>query len=87
MSDMGDDFKALKEIKRAKKQSNLERSTTLLNAKGIEFESKNNGIHLIVRHGEQVFDFYPSTGLFINRVDKKQGRGVFQFIKLLGVNL
>lgn len=44
--------------------------------------SNNGGIHLVI--GD--FDFWPSTGLFKNRKTGKKGRGVFNLIKVLGVD-
>ncbi len=80
MSEIGELFSALREESRIKKLSNLEQSTNILKEKNINFVSKNNGIHLIVGN----FDFYPSTGKFINRTTKKDGRGIFNLIKKIG---
>tara|TARA_R110000868_G_scaffold104700_1_gene288608 strand:- start:2002 stop:2259 length:258 start_codon:yes stop_codon:yes gene_type:complete len=79
MSEIEELFSALREESRIKKLSNLEQSTNILKEKNINFVSKNNGIHLIVGN----FDFYPSTGKFINRITKKDGRGIFNLIKKL----
>jgi len=80
MSDMGDDFRAWKLHKRAKKEKNLEHSTRLLQESGIPFESKNWGVHLIVQGNSGLIDFWPSTGKFIARSGAK-GRGVRNLIK------
>ncbi len=74
---MGDTFGAMRQDSQRRRIKNLDSSTKLLIEKGIKFESKNNGIHLIVED----FDFYPSTGLFKNRKTGKKGRGVFSLIK------
>lgn len=66
--------------KKAKRAENLSKSTIYLTQHGIKFESLNNGIHLKVKD----FDFWPSTGKFINRKTKQNGRGVFNLVKLLG---
>lgn len=78
MGDMGDIYRMMKEDSKERKTNNFEKSTKLLQNKGIEFESKNGGYHLIV---EQEYDFYPSTGLFICRKTKKKGRGVRNLLK------
>ena len=52
----------------------------ILKDKGINFESKNGGAHLIVDGYECVIDFWPSTGKFIVRTGPK-GRGVFNMIE------
>lgn len=50
MSDMGDMFNDLNIEKKRKKRKNLEWSTNKLKELGVDFESKNNGIHLVVKH-------------------------------------
>lgn len=68
-----------KNERRAKRKKNRSFSTYLLDKHGIPFESRNNGAHLIV--GD--FDFYPGTGLYKNRFNAEQGRGVFNLIEIL----
>ncbi len=82
MSEMGDDFKAVKAFQRAKKQDNKVRSTKMLDGKNINYESKNNGNHLIITADGMVIDFWPTTGLWRAR-GGKQGRGVKNLIKLV----
>jgi hypothetical protein len=78
---MKEDFKLLQELNRGRRRSNTESSTLILKENEICFTSKNNGVHLIVED----FDFYPSTGLFINRTTKERGRGIFNLLKLLSI--
>ena len=74
MGDVGEDYKAWKKMKKKKKALNLEQSTAKLISMGIDFESKNNGLHLVVRSKNGVFDFYPSTGLYERRgVGQRRG--------------
>ena len=80
MGDMGEMFNDLKKHTKAKKRNNLEYSTKMLEDAGIPFIKKNGGVHLIV---DGAFDFWPSTGLFINRSTQKQGRGVKNLLKAL----
>jgi len=70
-----------KEESKKRKKSNLEKSTQILIDKGIDFKSKNNGVHLIV--GE--YNFWPSTGLFIHRRTDNPGRGIYNLLRELGV--
>ena len=81
MSDTGEMYSDLKKHNKAKKRVNLEASTKMLEDAGIPFIKKNGGVHLIV--GDGAFDFWPSTGLFINRANQKQGRGVKNLLKAL----
>lgn len=80
MSDLADDYRAMREHSREKKLSNKEFSTKLLDKRGVDYESKNNGIHLIVFNGDETIDFYPSTGKWIPRGGKAQ-RGVMNLLK------
>lgn len=73
--------------KRKKKESNLSWSTDKLAKDGIVFDSKNGGAHLIISHNEKIYDFWPSTGKFLDRSSGKYGRGIRNLYKKLGVNL
>jgi len=83
MSDIGEDFAAMKAHSKLKKERNLAYSTNLLVESGIEFESKNNGVHLIVTSDLGLIDFWPSTGKFKVRSQTKYGRGVKNLINLI----
>ncbi len=79
MSDLADDFRAIAAYSKQKRASNRERSTAELAQRGIAFESKNHGTHLIV--GEH--DFWPGTGLWSHRKSGSKGRGVFNLIRAM----
>ncbi len=66
-----------------RRAGNRESSAALLAERGVAFESKNSGVHLIVTHGEKVADFWPGTGKYIVR-GGRQGRGVFNMLKAVG---
>lgn len=80
MSEIGDIFKAHKEERREKRWRNVEASAQYLELHKVPFESHNGGLHLVVA---EKYDFWPSTGRFINRKTKKSGRGVFNLVKRL----
>ena len=69
----------------ARRADNRESSAEILADRGIQFERKNMGAHLIVTHGGKVVDFWPGTGKFIPRGFGRPGRGVFNLLKLIGV--
>ena len=71
------DWVAISNFFKEKRKSNTISSTEILKKFEIKFESKNDGAHIIVEN----FDFWPSTGLFINRKTKKRGRGIFNLLK------
>ncbi len=81
MGDMGDDFRAWDAEKKAKKQSNIEKSTDILTTRGWAFETKNGGVHLIVRNNGKIADFWPSTGKYNIRGEQEYKRGVFNLMK------
>jgi len=81
MNYMREDYDAMKAHSKEKKLSNLEKSTKLLLDRNIDFESKNNGIHLVVTDfNGSLIDFYPSTGKWIIR-NGKASRGVMNLIR------
>ena len=77
---MAEDFKAYAQESRERRQSNKERSTALLIDRGIKFESRNDGVHLMIETAQGRVNFYPSTGLYNGAL---QGRGVFNLLKEL----
>ncbi len=86
MGDMGEfwaDVKpALKERSRQKRADNREQSARMLSAAGIQFQSKNDGTHLIVAgYKGHVYDFWPGTGLWRMRGSPTDHRGVRSLIR------
>jgi len=84
MSEIGEVFKIIKEEGKKKKAKNLVSSTQILADKGIQFESKNRGVHLVVNHNGKIADFWPSTGKFNIRGEVGYHRGVKNLLKKLG---
>lgn len=80
-SELGEIFADWKDAKREKKQNNLKWSTAFLSENGIEFESKNYGIHLVIKT-KSIIDFWPSTGKWIIR-GGRSGRGINNLVKLI----
>lgn len=78
-SGLAQDFRSLHAAGKARRASNRERSVAILQEKGIEFERFSES-HLRIGR----FDFWPGTGLFINRDTKREGRGVFNLLQALG---
>lgn len=87
MGDMGDYWRdvrpTMQEESRQKRASNRESSAKMLAAAGIAFETKNEGAHLIVTANGRTVDFWPGTGLWIERGTSKQKRGVRRLISEL----
>lgn len=75
---------AMKEAGKQRRADNRENSADLLRQRGIAFEVKNDGAHLIVRHKGKVADLWPGTGKFRIRPGDKYQRGVFRLLEQLG---
>lgn len=65
-----------------KRASNREKSTKRLEECGVQFESKNNGAHLIVQGSGCLIDFWPGTGKYRIR-GGREGRGVFNLLQTI----
>lgn len=74
----------MKEQSRERRADNRENSADLLRQRGVAFEVKNDGAHLIVRHKGKVADLWPGTGKFRIRPGDKYQRGVFRLLEQLG---
>jgi hypothetical protein len=81
MSELGEDFKAYREMKRTKRADNHARAEKILKEKQIPH------IRLSASHYRVgAFDFWPATGLFIERRTGKRGRGIFNLLKRVSSN-
>lgn len=78
MGDMGEFWNDVRGYRQAKRAANTNSSTGIMERSGVPFVSKNNGAHLIVADR---WDYWPSTGLFIDRQTKKKGRGVNNLLR------
>ena len=85
MGDTGDDWNEHKQARKEKRANNRDYSAEYLKARGIEFQSKNVGAHLVVQGKLCKIDFWPGTGLFIPRIHGTSGRGVRNLVKLCEV--
>ncbi len=81
MNELTEIYAAMREQSREKKLSNCEFSTKLLDKLGVDYESKNNGIHLKVFNDNEVIDFYPSTGTWM--INGKKSRGVMGMLRYM----
>ena len=80
-------WREIRKERREKKRNNRKSSTDILLENGIKFESKNNGVHLVIdtsnrRTRGKIIDFWPSTGKWIVRNGKK-GRGIRRLLELM----
>jgi hypothetical protein len=88
VSEIADTFNALREIGKQRRADNRSSSADLLTERGIRFESKNGGAHLVVQHAGKVADLWPGTGKYRVRQPGGKGevyrRGVFNLLRDLG---
>lgn len=84
----GDVGPGMRADSKAKRASNREWSAAHLTEKGIKFDSRNDGAHLIVRHNGKRADFWPGTGKWIIQAipgkEPQHGRGVRGLVARLG---
>ena len=80
MSEQCEIYNLQKAYAQEKRAANTIYSTNLIKHLGLNYESKNFGAHIIIKNR---WDFWPSTGLFIDRKSKKKGRGVRNLIKIV----
>jgi hypothetical protein len=85
MSDIGNDFKAIRRERQDRRAANRENSALILQAHGIDFESKADGTHLIIKSKSDTIHFYPGTGLWMLQGDNQRNRGVHGLIKALRI--
>lgn len=71
MSEIGDLFAGLKDLKREAKRLNKEYADALLKEHNVVFTVHNNGEHLIVHGSKCLIDFWPGPGRWQARNGKK----------------
>lgn len=59
-----------------KRATNRQNSTALLDSRGVEYTSSNNGAHLQIAGPYGMIDFWPGTGKWVDRTKKFTSRGV-----------
>ena len=77
MSDIGEIFKEYAKERRERKERNLTCSIAILEKNEVPFVS-HSAHHLLVRGH---VDYWPSTGLWIDRRTKRRGRGVMNLLR------
>lgn len=82
VSEMWRDYR---EARQEKKRENLKFSTDLLDRHSIKYVSHNHGIHLVIEGRNGPIDFWPSTGLYIERKTKRKLRGIVRLLREIGV--
>lgn len=82
MSEIGDDFNAIKKERQAKRADNRDQSADYLAQRSIPFTANNMGAHLIVEGRTGYIDFWPGTGRWNTR-DGHKGFGVRNLVNYI----
>lgn len=59
-----------------RRANNRRESARILAEEGINYSLHNDGAHIVVDHNGRQIDFWPGTGLWIDRHWQKRRRGV-----------
>ena len=76
MGDVGDTFRALRDEGQRKRERNRDYAQAALEQRGINFEIKNFGAHIIVDGPHGKIDYWPGTGRWICRISKRRMFGI-----------
>lgn len=68
-------------VRNVTKKTNLILNTQRLDEEGIEYNKKNDGMHLVIPAAGQFVDYWPSTDVFIVRGTSIRGEGVEKVIQ------
>jgi hypothetical protein len=84
MGDMGDLWRDVKAFRKERKEANYKRINPeqQLRDAGYSFESKNYGLHLIIRVNGKTINFWPTTGKWRHPAGRG-GYGIANLLKYL----
>lgn len=83
MNETTEMWRDVRHEQQAQRSTNRERGAFQLTSRGFKFESKNDGAHLVVKHGGRTVDYWPGPGKWIVRGSRRRGHGVFDLMRLL----
>lgn len=73
-----------KQESQERRARNRDSSASVLRSNGVDFDERSGGVHLIVKvSGTAAIDFWPGSGLWIERATQRRGRGVFKLVRLV----
>lgn len=68
---------------KATKESQIADAGAALKEAGINWSSNNHGVHMIISHNNITVDFWPTTGLWLLRGQRKRNYGVRSLVRQL----
>ena len=72
---------AMRDLGKERRANNRTSTPEVLRQHGIAFDVRNDGAHLIVRHGGKIADLWPGTGKYRIRGASRYRRGVFNLLR------
>lgn len=84
-TELGEIYDGMRAAGQQRRASNRQTTPALLAARGVPFEAKNDGAHLVVRYAGKTADLWPGTGKYCIRGTDRYCRGVFNLLHDLGV--
>lgn len=75
---------SMKQQSQERRANNRNCGAEILRARGIQYDVRNDGAHLIVTHNGITADFWPGTGKYRIRPSGNYKRGVFKLVRDLG---
>jgi hypothetical protein len=83
MSEIGEMWAAVKAQQREDKAVRRAESVAALKRAGYSFSEHNTGLHLIIYRPYSTFDFWPSTGKWMQRGTKVKRHGLVHLLTAL----
>lgn len=78
--ELKNDFRFMQELHKEKTAHNRVNSAEILKRRGILFETRNNGVHLMIETAAGRINFWPGTGKYTGAAN---GRGVFNLFEAI----
>lgn len=78
---MGDVYRAMRESRKEYRDHRFQTHHEELKKLGITYEVKNGGHHVILEFGREKADFWPASGKYFIRKERRYGIGLHRLLK------
>jgi hypothetical protein len=78
--EVSDIYKVLYQRSKEKRANNRDASAKMLTDYNVRYLALNQGAHLVIQYDDLIIDFWPGTGLWIDRATRIKKRGVRNLI-------
>lgn len=79
--DLGDTFRAMAESRREVRAHQFKTHHEELKKCGVPYEVKNHGHHVILEFGKEKADFWPASGKYFLRSERRYGIGFHRLFR------